>query len=255
MEGRPRILMLHGVLSGRATWTAVRAELNDEAVTLAPDLLGNGHSIAARDLYGLDAVVDHLTPLVERFRPTHVLGHSMGGIVALALRARMPNRFERVGLIGLPVFPDRETAMAYLAQRGRFVRGILRDHRRAHLLCIAATRLGPMSPALLGRLYPALPRDVLRATFDHRSAAHGRALDEIVFAGMVPELAHQPGGSPVTMLHGGRDRAAPLEPARELAEAFGFGFTTVPDANHQAVIERADEVAAWMRTHVLRSNG
>lgn len=250
-NGRPRVLMLHGVLSGRATWSALREELGSDAVALAPDLLGNGTSAALGSDYGIEAVVDHLMPMVERFQPTHVIGHSMGGIVALALRSRMPERFERTALIGLPVFPDRETAMAYLSHRGRFVRGILRDHRRAHLLCLAATHLGPMSPALLGRLYPALPRDVLRATFDHRGHAHGRALEEIVFAGMVPELAAH-AGSPVVMLHGGRDRAAPIGAARELATARGFPFTEAPDATHQAVIERVSEVADWVRTDVLR---
>lgn len=242
--------MLHGVLSGRATWTALRRELGDEVVALAPDLLGNGYAPTPGDEYSLDAIVDHLEPLVARFRPTHLLGHSMGAIVALALRARAPEAFERTGLIGLPVYSDRGAALSYLALRGRLVRGVLRNHRRAHLLCLAATRLGPAAPALLAHLYPALPREVLRATFDHCGAAHGLALDEIVFAGMVPELARQ-AGSPVALLHGARDRAAPLDAARALAMECGFDFTELADANHQVVIEQPARVAEWVRTELL----
>lgn len=242
--------MLHGVLSGPATWGALRRALDSDVVALAPDLLGNGRAAAPVSTYTLDAVVEHLEPLVERFQPTHILGHSMGAIVALALRARMPGAFRGIGVIGLPVYEDRRAAAAFLAARGRFVRGILADHRRAHLLCFAAHRLGPIPPAILCRLYPSLPRDVVAATFDHRSCAHGQALEDIVFAGSVPGIARE-GSGPVAVLHGSLDRAAPLDAARTLAEACGFRFTELAGANHQVVIGQAEAVAAWTRRELL----
>jgi len=242
--------MLHGVLSGPATWVGLRRALGGDVVALAPDLLGNGRAAAPVSTYTLDAVVDHLEPLIDRFEPTHVLGHSMGAIVALALRARRPGAFRAVGLIGLPVYGDRNAATEFLAARGRFVRGVLANHRRAHVLCFAAHRLGPIPPAILGRVYPRLPRDVLAATFDHVSCAHGQALEGIVFAGSVPAIAHE-GAGPVAVLHGSLDRAAPIDAARTLAEECGFSFTEMADADHQVVIAQAEAVAAWARRELL----
>lgn len=250
VDQRPRILLLHGVLSGRVTWGPLRHALGDDVVTLAPDLLGNGGSVAQASAYGLDALVDHLAPVVERFRPTHIIGHSMGGIVSLGLRARMPGAFAGVGIVGLPVYADRATALAYLAARGRVVRGFLHNHRRAHVLCVVAGHAGPAWLRTMERRYPAIPREVLRATFAHNAAAHGPALEDVVFAGAVPALAAIP-GSKVALLHGTRDRAAPFDAARDLADASGFDFTVIPEATHQVVFEQPETVARWVREHVL----
>jgi pimeloyl-ACP methyl ester carboxylesterase len=246
----PRVLFLHGVLSGHATWGALQRELGHDAVSLAPDLLGNGRALRPTRPYELDAIVDHLEPIVDRFDPTHVVGHSMGAIVALALRARMPWRFASTGLVGLPVYRDPDEALEFLGARGWLIRHILNHHGRWHLVCRAGAKVTHGWPWVMHRMYPVLPHDVLVATVDHCAAAHGPALNGIVFAGKVPGLA-EVAGTPVMAIHGRRDRAAPIATARATAMGMGWTFTELEDANHQVVIEHPAVVAEWIRVAVL----
>jgi pimeloyl-ACP methyl ester carboxylesterase len=78
----PRILLLHGLAVTGAVWMPVLERLSGAAQAAAPDLLGHGTAprSAAYDLASLAAALaDH--------RADIVVGHSLGGYVALALAA------------------------------------------------------------------------------------------------------------------------------------------------------------------------
>jgi pimeloyl-ACP methyl ester carboxylesterase len=197
--------------------------------------------------------VEWLAPLVETEGITRVAGHSMGGIVALALAEQYPRRIERVGVIGLPLYADRRTALQFLRPRGRVVGAFLRSDAVAHPLCIAAAAAYPAWHALARRYYPLHPRAVMRGLFTHQRAAHG-AFGSIVFAGLAERLA-QRATVPVAAFHGTRDRAAPLADVERIAAAKGWDLTVAEGANHQAVIEQPAMVAGWLRRAVLLPEG
>jgi pimeloyl-ACP methyl ester carboxylesterase len=248
---RPKLLLLHGFLSSRNAWGPLQRELSD-VETLAPDILGYGDSGSRGDDYSLDAVLGALDPIVRRERPTHVIGHSMGGIVALALGAANRHAIEGVGVIGLPVFHDRTDGKAFLRSRGIVYRNFLRGDRFAHYACRGLHRTSrawlPFAPLIL----PRQPREVLRTTFDHGPSGHGGGLDRIVFAGLVESLADDV-RVPVFALHGSRDRTAPLGRARELAARKGWDFRLARNVGHQLPIERPHLAARWLREYVLAS--
>ena len=243
------LLLLHGYFSGGVAWDGVRAALSELTPTLAPDLPGYGE---ARNVPAgsLEAVVDYFAPLVEREQPTHLLGHSMGGIVALALAARYGGMFERVGLTGLPVYGSREDGLRYLHRRSLKHRLFLHHDGVSHAGCrvIHATRRawGPAAPFFA----PRQPGAHAVAAFDHSREGHIDVLGAIVFAGLVEGLASQV-REPVVALHGGRDPSAPLDRVRELAGRHGWDLRVAPTGNHQLPIERPGLVARWTRTNLL----
>jgi pimeloyl-ACP methyl ester carboxylesterase len=253
MGGRRRVLLLHGFLSGRACWEPLRKHLDGVADCLAPDLPGYGGRPGPSnpEEYTLPALVEALVPVVEAEAPTHVLGHSMGGILALGLASRFPGRFEGVGAVGLPVYADREEALGHLNRQGFVRRAFLRSNRISHRACRAMylSRWGwaPLSPFIVGRAYS--PR-VLSTAFRHSAAGHAGALESIVFAGHVPSLAAV-AGTNVALFHGDRDRAAPLPPVRSLAGAMGWGLTVAANSGHQVIIERPRLTARWVRGRLL----
>lgn len=249
----PKLLLLHGFLSCRAAWDPVRRELPGGIVSIAPDVPGYGDARRhpARDL---DRLVAALVPLVERERPTHVVGHSMGGIVALALAAACPGAFAGVGAIGLPVYRDRRDGIAYLSRRSAGYRLLLPHHGMAHAGCVAMRRLEPVWRPFAPLVVPWQPPAVIAGAFDHSRDGHQGGLDGIVFAGLVDGIAERC-DPPVALLHGSRDRAAPVAPARAVAERHGWRFELATGHGHQNILQRPRTVARWIAERVVAAEG
>jgi pimeloyl-ACP methyl ester carboxylesterase len=246
-----RLLLLHGILATSACWEPLRRELGRDEDVVTPDLLGCGTSPRPRDGYSLDRVVDDLARVVERERPTHLVGHSMGAIVALGVARRFPGEFTRVGLIGLPIFRDRPDGVAYLrSRRGPVIGGFLANDRAAHAACRMLFQTRQAWAAAVPLVLPWEPPPVAAAVFDHCESSHSGGLDNIVFAGRVAELASGL-DTPVSALHGGRDCSAPIDRVRALALRESWDLRVAPKANHQVIVERPALVARWLRNHVL----
>lgn len=110
-QGRPLVLV-HGYLGGAAMWDAQFAAFSQRYRCVAPNLAGFGDSAHLRSpetIEGHAALVLHtLAHLkIDRF---HLLGHSMGGMVAQQMAAMAPERIDRLVLYGtgpVGLLPDR----------------------------------------------------------------------------------------------------------------------------------------------------
>ncbi|PXY24581.1 hypothetical protein BA062_28725 [Prauserella flavalba] len=102
MAGRgPAVLFIHGIGDDSATWLEVLASLAGEFTVIAPDLLGHGGSDKPRADYSVAAYAcgmrDLLATLdVER---VSVVGHSLGGGVAMQFAYQFPELCERLVLV------------------------------------------------------------------------------------------------------------------------------------------------------------
>ena len=95
------ILLVHGMASSSRTWREVMPELAERHRVLAPDLLGHGASGKAATDYSLGAHASMLRDLIDRLgieRAT-VVGHSLGGGVAMQFSYQYPDRCERLVLV------------------------------------------------------------------------------------------------------------------------------------------------------------
>lgn len=94
-EGKPGVLMLHGLRSYAATWEPFAETLSTEYHIVAPDFRGRGDSDwdPARNYYTSTYVVD-LEELVDvlGLRKFSIIGHSMGGAVGYAYAAAHPDQ-------------------------------------------------------------------------------------------------------------------------------------------------------------------
>ncbi len=97
----PVLLLLHGITNSSQTWEHVAPLLSEHFTVLAPDLLGHGESATPRGDYSLGAhasgVRDVLTALGDE-RVT-VVGHSLGGGIAMQFAYQFPERCERLVLV------------------------------------------------------------------------------------------------------------------------------------------------------------
>jgi pimeloyl-ACP methyl ester carboxylesterase len=101
-DGRPVILLVHGMAGSSSTWRGVMPALAEHATVLAPDLMGHGRSAKPLHDYSLGAFAsmlrDFLVALgVER---ATLVGQSLGGGIAMQLAYQYPERCERLVLVG-----------------------------------------------------------------------------------------------------------------------------------------------------------
>jgi pimeloyl-ACP methyl ester carboxylesterase len=106
-SGSP-IVLLHDLFANHTTWDDVGAPLAANAHLIAPDLPGFGASekpSAHRFRYDVDAFVETIVDLYAALElgPATVIGHGLGGAIALTLTARHPELTTGVVLVGAMV--------------------------------------------------------------------------------------------------------------------------------------------------------
>ncbi len=97
----PVLLLVHGIAGNALTWTAVQERLGVHFTTIAPDLPGHGVSDKPVGDYSLGSLASALRDLLLALgheRAT-LLGHSLGGGVAMQFAYQFPERTERLILV------------------------------------------------------------------------------------------------------------------------------------------------------------
>ena len=97
----PAILLIHGITSSSRTWRSVMHGLAERHTVVAPDLAGHGRSGKPRGDYSLGAYASGLRDLlaVLGISKATVVGHSLGGGIAMQFAYQFPDRMERLVLV------------------------------------------------------------------------------------------------------------------------------------------------------------
>lgn len=98
----PAILLIHGIGDNSTTWTAVQAKLAHRFTVIAPDLLGHGKSDKPRADYSVAAYANGMRDLLSvlDIERVTVVGHSLGGGVAMQFAYQFPQLVDRLILVG-----------------------------------------------------------------------------------------------------------------------------------------------------------
>jgi pimeloyl-ACP methyl ester carboxylesterase len=97
----PLLVLVHGITNSSASWQPVLAQLGRRFEIVAPDLLGHGDSAKPRGDYSLGASASLLRDLIVALgheRAT-LVGHSLGGGIAMQFAYQFPERIERLVLV------------------------------------------------------------------------------------------------------------------------------------------------------------
>jgi len=242
----PVVVLLHGLFMDHRTWDAVAGDLSREFRVVAPDLPGFGTSEkppANRFRYDVDSFAEVIADLyagLELGRAA-VVGHALGGAVAIALAARHPELVSRLVLVDSMCFEaplDLRRRIALLPVVGGFVlkqlwsrgtfRGLFKD---AVLSGTGATFLEKVDryyDAFNGPASRGSALATLRATHDTRA--------------VVAQTARVT--APTLVVWGRNDRNFPPRLGRRLAhEIHGAGFELM-DAGHSPHEECPEQFAA-----------
>lgn len=100
--GRPPLIILHGLLGSSRNWQTTGRDLAESYHVFALDLRNHGQSPHAEEI-DFDLMVDDVLAWMEGHalgRAT-LLGHSMGGKVAMLFACRHPERVERLVVVDI----------------------------------------------------------------------------------------------------------------------------------------------------------
>lgn len=108
-KGRPYVL-LHGFPLDHTIWEAVRSGLDGRVSVLTPDLPGFGQTMPLPEVYTINALGKWLNSWVEEqgIEDFVLLGHSLGGYIALEFAKRHEEKLAAVGLIHSHCFGDTD---------------------------------------------------------------------------------------------------------------------------------------------------
>lgn len=229
------LIFLHGFTNTGRSWDPVIAALGERYTALAPDLRGHG-SASERAPVTLQAVIGDVAALAgDRFT---LVGYSMGGRIALHVALALPERVERLVLIGAsPGLADE----AERAARRRADERLADEIETMNIEAFA--RRWAETPVLAGQP-PELKERVHgdRLTNDTQGlAAALRGLG----TGALPPLWDRLGElrMPVTLVVGERDQKF-REIAEEMAPAISRAeVVMVQNAGHAAHLEAPAAVA------------
>ncbi|HUR69210.1 MAG TPA: alpha/beta fold hydrolase [Candidatus Thermoplasmatota archaeon] len=106
-EGAPLVVFLHGALAAGAAFRSQRVALRDEMRLAFVDLRGHGRSThlggaVAWDTLTYRAMTDDVLQLLPQLdaRPVHLVGASLGGVLAARIAEQAPERVASLALLG-----------------------------------------------------------------------------------------------------------------------------------------------------------
>jgi pimeloyl-ACP methyl ester carboxylesterase len=254
----PPVVLIHGMVNSSIHWESVALRLADEFTVIAPDLLGHGDSAAVRGDYSMGAHAASIRDLlatvgVER---ATIVGHSLGGGVAMQFFYQFPQRVERLALVssgglGPEVSPMLRGAalpgasgLLWIAAHPRLL-SALRDtgERLERRGSTKGVYLQAIARALRPLEEPGARKaflQTLRSVID----AHGQrvsARDRLYLLTSFPTL----------IVWGDRDNTIPLSHGRDAHEAIpGSRFETLPRAAHFPHLEDPEGLAAVLRDFI-----
>lgn len=240
----PPLLLVHGLAGAAWNFAELAPRLPGRRL-LIPDLPGHGASSPLPAARELSAYADVLAAICEAedARPVDVVGHSLGGVVALRLAERRPDLVRRL-ILAAPAGISTSTP---LSEAFITTVGIVRPGRLAsrHIdRIVRSPRLRRLAFGLLevsnsDALSARAVHGFLRASALHTDAlAAGRAL---VLGDPRRDLDRV--RCPVLVLWGARDRQVPLEDGFEYARRLRAPLRVIADCGHLLIGERPDAVA------------
>jgi pimeloyl-ACP methyl ester carboxylesterase len=254
----PPVVLIHGMVNSSRHWESVALRLADAYTVIAPDLIGHGDSATPRGDYSLGAHAASIRDLLTAIgiEKATVVGHSLGGGVAMQFFYQFPQRTERLVLVssgglGHEVSPllrgaalPGATVLLALATRPRVLAALLHASERLQqrgsgksvYLRAVARALQPLKEPGAREAF----LQTLRSVIDVRGQRVS-ARDRLYLLSAMPTL----------IAWGGRDHTIPLSHGRHAHEAApGSRFEILPRAAHFPHLEDPEGLAAVLRDFI-----
>lgn len=256
----PAVVMIHGLAGQMRNFAAVADLLHGDHRVILIDRPGSGHSPGrgGDTLAGQAALVAGLIDQLQLDRPL-VVGHSLGGAVAMALALNHADRIAGLALVAPLTQVQEEVPAAF---RGLLIASPLARAVLARTLAIPMIRLrSAQSREVLFAPEPVTADFETRyggAMLARPRAFYAASSEMVAVNDALAPLVARYGeiGVPVRILFGAGDEVlgAAVHGTRTAAAVPGARCTIVEDAGHMLPVTRPDRVAAFIRDAAAQKN-
>jgi pimeloyl-ACP methyl ester carboxylesterase len=235
----PPLVLLHGLGGAATNWVDIAPILGRQRRVLVPELPGHGLSTPLPVVPNLAVFADRLALLAEAevMLPAAVVGHSLGGVVALRLALRRPDDVSAVVLAAAAGISSTTRRAKY----GLRILGIIGPRRLvapwAHRVAdsprmryLVFGRWGASDPLILSREAVDGFLAGTKLASDSTSAARALVVDDVR-----QELSNI--RCPCLILWGARDNQLPLADAFDFARRLKAPVRTIADCGHLLIGE------------------
>jgi len=253
----PAVILVHGLGGFAESWRHNVGALADRATVYALDLPGYGLSAKPRTRYGLTYFARALHGFVESLGLGQVslVGHSLGGAVAVTYALTHPARVERLALLSavIPGF-GYELSLAYRLVATYGVGEALSLLGCPSLYKAAVARC-------FHRRTPAEIDFLVDAYYAERAGAPARAAYIATLRHVRTDFVDHADNyrraiatleQPVLLVHGRQDRVVPAAHCASVADGVARGRARfIDDCGHFPQIEQAAVVNGWLRQFLV----
>ncbi|MXX90666.1 MAG: alpha/beta fold hydrolase [Boseongicola sp. SB0677_bin_26] len=237
-----RAVFLHGFASDRLTWVGTTPAIPGvDAVT--PDLPGHGRSIGDLGDGSLEDLASRLIDGIKCGPPAWLVGHSLGGGLALKLAAEMPELFRGLVLLA-PIGLGRRLGIVPLREYSDLRD---RDEMRRFLEPLVAKK-DVIAPMVVDNALRQLERDGARDALA-KIADQLPTIDAELRA-LLPRVAEC--GLDITVIWGTEDNVA--SPVQERIEKLGT-LVDLPGIGHIAHVEAQKQVNTLLAGKIAGGTG
>jgi len=244
----PPLILVQGVAAYGLTRANPQLEVLERQYScLSFDNRGCGQSQpAGRKITIRQMAEDTLALMTEAgWESAHLVGHSLGGMVALQAALLDPQRVRSLALLcSFARGADVTARLLSIGLRMRFGSKAMREKAFLELV-LAKNTQGPEAGALLRRMAAIIGHEV--ADVPEVTADQLAAVREVDFTGQLGQLA----GMPTLVVNGSKDLVAPPAAGRALARGIPDArYIEVADASHAYPVLQAQECAELLLEHL-----
>jgi pimeloyl-ACP methyl ester carboxylesterase len=236
-KGHP-VILLHGFPMNQKVWEPFASKLSSSFSVYTPDLPGFGNSLSLPEGFTLQDVAEVMVQWIRSLSlaKVAVIGHSMGGYVALEMAKKTGGQFSGLGLFHSTALTDsvekkesRTKVIRFIDENGvlaftsNFIQPLFADQNHAAIPFVRSNTMEASAEAVKG--YTKAMRD----REDNRQVL-------INF------------GKPVLLIGGDEDKGIPAESLREQSKlSADISLSILDHTGHMGMFEKEDETLMLVR--------
>lgn len=226
------LVLVHGFCETNQIWERFTENLSDQYRVLTPDLPGFGESALPPTPFTIDDIGARLLNWMDQLQlelPV-VVGHSLGGYVALAMAARQPDRFPGFGLFHSTSFAD---SVEKKENRNRVIDFVRRNGVQPYIDTFVPGLFFRKNNPYIGRVHEIASQTPRETLIAYAEAMRDRPSSENIVATF---------SKPILMIVGEQDTVLPYEPSVLQTNLMQFPFFCgLTGVGHMGMFENEPE--------------